>query len=123
LRQAIRLQPDFLGAHSVLASVLREAGDTAGAAAEARATQEIMKQQTSLQGAVFATNSGIRLLNAGDLEGAIGQFERAVQLSAKYAPAHLQLGQALARKGEQAQARLEFQKAKQLDPQLQVPKL
>jgi Flp pilus assembly protein TadD len=33
------------------------------------------------------------------------------------------LGQALARKGEQAQARQEFQKAKRLDPQLQVPKL
>jgi Flp pilus assembly protein TadD len=82
-----------------------------------------MKQQTSQQGAVFATNSGVRLLNAGDLEGAIGQFEHAIQLSAGYAPAHFQLAQALARKGQPAQARQEFQKAKQLDPQLQVPKM
>lgn len=121
LREAIRLQPSFAGAHGTLAAVLREQGDAAGAASESQAAQQLMKQQTSLQAAVFATNSGTRLLNAGDLDGAIGQFERAIQLSAGYAPAHFQLAQALARKGQRAQAGQEFQKAKQLDPHLQAP--
>ncbi len=82
-----------------------------------------MQQQTSLQAAVFATNSGARMMNAGDLDGAIGQFKRAIQLAANYAPAHFQLGQALARKGERGQAGEEFRKAKELDPRLQVPKM
>jgi Flp pilus assembly protein TadD len=70
---------------------------------------------------VFATNSGTRLLNAGDLDGAIAQLQRAIQLSAGYAPAHYQLGEALRRKGQANAARAEFQKAITLDPHLQAP--
>ena len=40
---------------------------TQGAAAEAKAGVEIGKQKTNQQAALFATNSGRRLLNAGDL--------------------------------------------------------
>jgi len=78
LREAIRLQPEFAGAHTTLAAVLRQLGDTEGAAAEARAGAEIAKQKTSEQAALFATNSGRRLLNAGDIEGAISQFRAAI---------------------------------------------
>src|SRR5581483_1504152 len=70
LREAVRLQSEFLGAHTTLAAVLRQAGDTAGAEAESRTAEAISKQKTSLQAATFATNSGKRLLNAGDLPGA-----------------------------------------------------
>jgi len=58
LREAIRLQPEFAGAHTTLATVLRQLGDTAGAASESRAGLEIAKQKTSEQAALFATNSG-----------------------------------------------------------------
>ena len=37
LRKAIELQPDLAGAHTTLASVLRQLGDSAGADAEAKA--------------------------------------------------------------------------------------
>src|SRR6202008_2888598 len=99
LRQAIRLQPDFAGAHTTLAAVLRQLGDNDGATAESKAGSEIGKEKTNQQAALFATNSGKRLLNAGDLEGAILQFQAAIRALPGYAPAHFQLGLALQRKG------------------------
>jgi len=121
LRQAIRLQPDFAGAHTTLAAVLRQLGDNEGAAAESKAGTEIGKEKTSQQAALFATNSGKRLLNAGDLEGAISQFQAAIRALPGYAPAHFQLGLALQRKGEKAESAREFQKARDLDPRLTPP--
>ena len=116
LREAIRLQPDFAGAHTTLAGVLRQLGDTEGAAKENRAGADLAKTTNSLQAATFATNSGRRLLNAGDLDGAISQLRSAIQKAPTYAPAHFYLGQALQRKGLTAEAAPEFQRASQLDP-------
>ena len=121
LREAIRLQPDFAGAHTTLAAVLRQLGDAAGAAAESRAGEQIAREKTNLQAATFATNSGRRLLNLGDLEGAVSQFHSAIKLVPTYAPAHYQLGIALQQKGEKAEATQEFQRAAELDPRLRSP--
>jgi Tfp pilus assembly protein PilF len=65
----------------------------------------------------------MRLLKAGDLEGAISQFRAAIVLAPSYAPAHFHLAEALQRKGAAAEAGQEFQRATELDPQLkpQVP--
>jgi tetratricopeptide (TPR) repeat protein len=121
LREAIRLQPEFAGAHTTLATVLRQLGDTAGAASESRAGMEIAKQKTSEQAALFATNSGRRLLNAGDVEGAISQFRAAIISSPGYAAAHFQLGLALRQQRKSEEAQEEFQKAVRLDPSLTPP--
>jgi tetratricopeptide (TPR) repeat protein len=121
LREAIRLQPDFAGAHTTLGAVLRQMGDTAGAAEETKAGSEIARQKTSLQAATFATNSGRRLLDAGDLEGAISQFHSAINAVPDYALAHYQLGMALQRKGEKEESAREFEKAAALDPNLKPP--
>jgi Flp pilus assembly protein TadD len=121
LREAIRLQPDFVGAHTTLAAVLRQQGDTAGAEAESKAAAEISKQRTGMQAATFATNSGKRLLGVGDLEGAISQFRTAIGLVPGYAEAHYQLGVALLRRGEKAEAGQEFKKANELDTTLTPP--
>jgi Flp pilus assembly protein TadD len=121
LREAIRLQPDFAGAHTTLAAVLRQLGDTVGAAAESKAGAEIFKQRTNLQSATFATNSGRRLLTAGDIDGAISQFHSAIESVPTYAPAHYELGLALDRKGDHDAARKEFQRAAELDPRLTQP--
>ena len=121
LREAIRLQPDFAGAHTTLAAVLRQLGDTDGGAAESRAGAEIAKQKTDQQAAVFATNSGKHLLNAGDVEGAISQFHMAIHSMQAYAPAHYQLGLALQRTGDKQGAAREFKTATELDPRLQPP--
>jgi len=88
---------------------------------EARAGQAIQKEKTGLQAAGLATNSGKRLMNAGDLEGAIAQFRSAVHSSADYAQAHYQLAIALQRKGEHEESAREFQRAAELDGRLAAP--
>jgi len=121
LREAIRLQPDFAGAHTTLAAVLRQLGDTSGAASESRAGAELAKQTTNLQAALFATNSGRRLRNAGDLTGAISQFRAAIQSVSDYAPAHFELAITLRQAGKKEEAAAEFHKAVALDPKLVAP--
>ncbi len=121
LKEAIRLQPDFAGAHTTLAGVLRQLGDGEGAAAESRAGTELAKQKTSEQAALFATNSGRRLLKAGDLDGAVSQFRVAISAVPNYAVAHFELGLALRQQGKMEEAQEEFRKAATLDPQLTPP--
>jgi tetratricopeptide (TPR) repeat protein len=116
LREAIRLQPDFLGAHTNLATVLQALGDADGASAERKLVAELSRKGTNLQGATFSTNSGIRLLNAGDVDTAIAQFQQAIKLTPDYAPAYYQLGRALQRLGKTAEAEQAFVKAASLDP-------
>jgi Tfp pilus assembly protein PilF len=114
LKKAIELQPDFAGAHTTLAAVLRQQGDSAAAAAESKLGAEITRQQMTQQAATFATNSGMKLMNAGDLDGAIAQFESAVNHDPNYVPAHQQLAVALERKGEKNRAKQEMETAQQL---------
>src|SRR5260370_32994281 len=116
LREAIRLQPDFAGAHTTLSGVLRQLGNTEGAAAESKLGAEMAKSANALQAATFSTNSGRRLLNAGDLDGAISQFRSAMGQLASYTPAHFYLAEALQRKGRSDEAAREFRKASELDP-------
>jgi tetratricopeptide (TPR) repeat protein len=122
LREAIRLQPDFAGAHTTLAAVLRQLGDGQGAADEAKEGARIAASSKNLQAATFSTNSGKRLLGAGDLEGAVAQFRSAINSEPNYAAAHYQLGLALTQQGHQDEAKKEFQKAAELDPHLQLPR-
>jgi len=115
LREALRLQPDLAGAHTTLAAVLRQQGDTAGAAEEAKAAATLSANTTNLQAAEFSTNSGKRLMDAGDLDAAIAQFRAAIQASETYAPAHRQLAQALQRQGHTEEAAKELSRAAELD--------
>src|SRR5437899_8444138 len=121
LREANQMQPEFAGAHTTLATVLRQLGDAEGAAAESKTGADIAKQKTSDQAALFATNSGRRLLNAGDVDGAISQFRAAINSSPNYAAAHFELGLALRQQGKSEEAQKEFQKAAALDPRLTPP--
>jgi tetratricopeptide (TPR) repeat protein len=121
LRDAIRLQPDFAGAHTTLAAVLRQLGDAPGATEEAKEGAKIAASTNNLQAATFSTNSGKRLLGAGDIDGAIAQFQSAIHSEPNYAAAHYQLGLALNRQGHKDEAKVEFQKAAELDPHLTAP--
>jgi Flp pilus assembly protein TadD len=98
-------------------------GDTAGADAERTIGEQLAKEKTNRQAATFATNSGNRLLNAGDLDGAISQLRTAVKLSPSDALAHYHLAVALSRKGQDHEASDEFKKASELDPHLKPPAL
>jgi Flp pilus assembly protein TadD len=114
LRQAIALDPDLVGAHTTLAAILRQQGNSAAADAESQKAQQLFKQSNRLQAATFATNSGSKLLQAGDLDGAIAQFRSAVSVMPEYAPAHKHLAEALGRKGQKAEAEEESRKAEEL---------
>jgi tetratricopeptide (TPR) repeat protein len=96
-------------------------GDAQGAAEEAKAGANIAALTNNLQAATFSTNSGKRLLGAGDVDGAIAQFRSAIHSELNYAPAHYQLGLALNQKGQRDEAKREFQKAAELDPHLTAP--
>ena len=122
LRKAIELEPDLAGAHTTLASVLRQLGDNTGAELETKEGAQITQEKTSLQAATFATNSGKRLLANGDLDGAISQFRTAINAAPTYAMAHYQLAVALTQKGEKDEAGREFQKASELDSHLVPPR-
>jgi len=122
LREAIRLQPDFAGAHTTLAAVLRQLGDAPGAAEEAKAGAKIAASTNNLQAATFSTNSGKRLMGAGDMNGAVAQFRSAINSEPNYAAAHYQLGLALSQQGHNDEAKKEFQKAAELDPHLTAPR-
>ena len=115
------MQPDFAGAHTTLAGVLRQLGDTQGAADEARAGAKIAASTNNQQTATFATNSGKRLLAAGDIDGAIAQFRSAIDSQPNYAAAHYQLGLALRQSGHADEAKKEFQRAVELDSHLTPP--
>src|SRR5262249_18461656 len=99
LRAAIRLQPEFAGAYTTLAAIYKQQGNQELAAEENQAASRIRATQTGLQAAQFATNSGIKLLRAGDLAGAVSQFEQAIKAHPEYIPAHQQLALALQRSG------------------------
>jgi protein O-GlcNAc transferase len=109
LRKAIELQPDFAGAHTTLASVLNQQGDAQAAAAERKLGAELTQEKMTRQSATFATSSGTKLMNAGDLDGAILQFESAIKADSAYAPAHQQLSMALERKGDKDRAGKELE--------------
>jgi len=66
-------------------------------------------------------NSGRRLRNAGDLDGAISQFLVAIHSAPNYAAAHFELGLALRQQGKLKEAEEEFQRAAALDPNLKAP--
>jgi len=78
LREAIRLQPSFAGAHITLATVLRQLGDTEEAAAESKAGARACQAENQRASRPVLHHSGRRLLQAGDVEGAISQFRAAI---------------------------------------------
>src|SRR5207244_3155036 len=119
--EAIRLQPEFAGAHTTLAAVLRQLDDTQGAANEAKAGAKIVSSTNNLQAAKVATNSGKRLLGAGDLDGAISQFRSAIHSEPDYAAAHYELGLALQQSGDEEESQKELRRAAELDPHLTIP--
>ena len=87
---------DLSAAHEAFANAVELAPSSA--AAEFRTGNEIVKRQTNQQAAVLALRSGERLLNAGDLEGAISQFRAAIGAAPESAKAHYKLGLALKEK-------------------------
>jgi tetratricopeptide (TPR) repeat protein len=121
LRRAIALQPDSWSAHASLATALQLAGE-ADAARQETAVAERRRMNGELERqATTWTAVGIARLDAGDPAQAAERFRRALAVFEAYAPAHYQLGRALARLGQPDGARAAFARARQLNPSLVPP--
>jgi Flp pilus assembly protein TadD len=67
------------------------------------------------------TAVGVARFDAGDLEAARDRFSAAIATADAYAPAHYHLGRALHRLGRSDEARVAFDRARQLNPSLVSP--
>jgi tetratricopeptide (TPR) repeat protein len=122
LRRAIALRPDLPAAHYTLAQVLRLAGDEAGAATHLAEADRLHHRAEVERSASVLTAVGIQKLEAGDLTGALDQFQAATKAFDRYAPAHYQLGRVLQRLGQTKAARAAFARAAALNPSLVPPR-
>jgi tetratricopeptide (TPR) repeat protein len=61
-------------------------------------------------------NFGFELLQAGDVDAAIGHFERALELRPYYLNARVELGNALLKRGRTGEAIVQYTRATQIDP-------
>ena len=121
LRRAIALQPDSWNAHAALATTLQLAGDAAAAHQETVVAERLRVQAALEREATTWTAVGIARLEAGDPAQAAERFRRALSVFEAYAPAHYQLGRALALLGRADDARAAFARARQLNPSLVTP--
>ena len=97
LRRAIALRPDSWHAHAAMATVLQLAGEADAAQQESTVAERRRIQGELEREATTWTAVGIARLDAGDAAQAAERFRRALSVFDVYAPAHYQLGRALAR--------------------------
>ena len=122
LNRAIALRPELAAPHIVLAQTLRKAGDERGALRESGEAERLRMLMENSRKAAALTAAGVQQLDAGDTPAAAGCFRRAIDAFEAFAPAHYQLGRALAALGRQDDARKEFARAQQLNPALVPPR-
>lgn len=117
LRNAVEQLPLQSDPHLLLANVLIKQGKTAEAAQERKVAADLMRAHMNRQRAEVATNSGKSMLTAGKLDDAIVEFRNAVTFDPKYAEAHRELADALAKQGKTGEAETERAQARALDAQ------
>lgn len=122
LRRAIAIRPELPSAHYTLAQVLQLAGDQAGADAEFGEAETRRQRGQREQEASVWTVVGVGKHEAGDFDGALACFRRAIGVSEVYAPAFYQMGRTLDRLGQGDAARAAFARARQLNPNLLSPR-
>jgi Flp pilus assembly protein TadD len=120
-RATIKYNPTSAEAHLSVGQMLRQSGDRAGAAAAFEEAERLNKRKADAQASTFAVGVGLEKLKAGDLPGAIERFREAVRLAPENPQAHYQLGLALHRTGERAEAQTHFAEARRLAPYLRPP--
>ena len=121
LRRALELRPDLTSARYTLARVLRQAGDERGGRTELAEADRLRRRGELEQEASVWTATGTQNLERGDAAAAVEHFRRAITIFETYAPAHYQLGRALAKRGQLEAARAAFYRAQQLNPSLVPP--
>src|SRR5207249_3993822 len=110
LRTAVDLDFANAGAHRLLAHIYLQQSNPSAAEGELRRALQ------SKPSAELHLELGLAEGQLGNLEGAAGEFRRALRLNPKLAPAHSLLGVTLRRKGDHAGALAEFRRAVEIDP-------
>ncbi len=121
LRRGIRLRPDLPAPHFTLGQALRLKGDERGAQRELAEAERLRLAAQQSQEAAVLTAAGTQKLDSGNPAGALDCFRRATAVFEAYAPAHYQMGRALASLGRRDAARAAFARAQQLNPGLVPP--
>jgi Flp pilus assembly protein TadD len=111
LREAIRLQPGFAGAHSLLGVVLAKRGQLDEAISQ---LQESLRLKPDSAEAHY--NLGAALDGKGQIDEAIHQFQEALRLKPDYADAHYNLGATVGKKGQIEEAIRLYREALRLKP-------
>ncbi len=115
LRKAIALMPRQPSPHITLAAVLAAQGHREEAAAERKIGAELTRAANNRQKANFALDSGNLLMQRGQTDDALVQFQNAVEADPNYAAPHQALAGALDRAGRKAEAAEERRKAEALE--------
>jgi tetratricopeptide (TPR) repeat protein len=109
-RQALKMYPNYEGAHLNLGAALNQTGQPNEAIEEFQRAIRLKPDDPS------AYNDLGAVLGAGRLDESIALFQKAIELSPGYVDAHNNLGQAMDRKGRIEEAILQYQRAVRLAP-------
>jgi tetratricopeptide (TPR) repeat protein len=143
LRAYIEQHPDDIDVRIALATILRERGDADGALAQARAVlvrdprsvralaeigrisrqrgehdvaELVLRKAVDIHDeAALHNDLGLIQLARGDTQAAFEEFQRAIGLDARFAPAHLNQGAVLLRAGDYDGAATEYRAALRAD--------
>jgi len=110
-REAVRLKPDYIEAHTNLGIALSAIGHVPEAMAEYEAALELNPDYPKAH-----YNLGLALFREGRLPDAIAEYEEALRLKPDYPQADLNAGDALADAGRVPEAIAHYEKAMRLDP-------
>jgi Flp pilus assembly protein TadD len=109
-RQALELYPNYEGAHLNLGALYNQLGRTPDAIEQFKIA--IQLQQTDAS----AYNDLGAVLGSDHLDDSLALFEKAAQINPAYLDAHMNLGQALDRKGRYTDAMVQYETALKLAP-------
>ena len=112
LGEAIRLKADYAAAHFVLAQLAIREGNIGEAIRKAEETAQLVPQDVGV-----AFQLGVLYYQSGNLDGARGEFERAILFNENYSNARYFLGLVWDRKGDRDAAVSQFQKIAALNPE------
>lgn len=107
LRQAIAQQPDQADSHLTLAEVFMKEKKIPDAIAERHEAAQLMREHMNVQRAEVAVHTGETLLKAGDLMGAMVQFQDALTYDPSDSEAHDGLAKVYDAQGRHADAAAE----------------
>jgi class 3 adenylate cyclase/CHAT domain-containing protein/tetratricopeptide (TPR) repeat protein len=115
-REAIKTNPQTIGAHSVLGQIAYNRGDYAAAIAEFQAAtqgtgKDSLKKDAFARLAMAFNSQGLAASQSGNGAAAVSSYEAAVKADPKDAQANINLGQTYLAQGNPAKAQEAFQRA------------